>query len=146
VLVAIIANLPGFAYLNYRVIGLTVDTISVISLGMGLGLSFAVYTLAGIQEAAAGGARLLDAVKAALLGPGRWVLATFVMMVGGLAPWAFSPLLFQNEMSLILILLMVSNLIAGTLILPALIAWIHPRFLARNELEEGHDFAARAQS
>jgi predicted RND superfamily exporter protein len=145
VLVAVMANLPGFAYLNYRVIGLTVDTISVISLGTGLGLSFAVYTLAGIREAAAGRLPLAEAVRSGLLGPGRWVLGTFVVMVGGLAPWAFSPLLFQNEMSLILILLMVSNLIAGMLVLPALIAWLRPRFLTRNEPEEVRGFGAQAQ-
>lgn len=145
-LIAVMANLPGFAYLNYQVIGLTVDTISVISIGMGLGMCFAVYVLAGIREFAAGGPSLADAVRSALLGPGRWVFGTFVVIVAGLAPWAVSPLLFQNEMSLILILLMVSNLIGGMLILPALIMWLRPRFLTRDEVQEERDAAALAQS
>ncbi|MGH7840599.1 MAG: efflux RND transporter permease subunit [Candidatus Binataceae bacterium] len=131
VLIAIAANFLGFAYLNHEAIGLTTDTISVISLGMGLGLCFAVYLLAGIQEGAATGLALDDAVRAAIHGPGRWVISTFLVMVAGLAPWAFSPLLFQNEMSLILILLMITNLIAAMLILPAWLVWAHPRFLTR---------------
>ena len=52
-------------------------------------------------------------------------------MIGGILPWAFSPLLFHNEMSVLLIFLMGTNMIAGVLILPAFIAWRRPRFIAR---------------
>jgi hypothetical protein len=52
-------------------------------------------------------------------------------MVGGILPWAFSPLLFHNEMSLLLIFLMGTNMIAGVLILPAYIAWRQPNFVTR---------------
>jgi predicted RND superfamily exporter protein len=75
----------------------------------------------------------------ALRTTGAWVFATFLMMVGGLLPWVFSPLLFHNEMSVLLILLMSANMIAGLLILPAVIAWTRPRFITRYEQ------AARAQ-
>jgi predicted RND superfamily exporter protein len=130
VVLAIAANFLGFAYLNHNAIGLTTDTISVISLAIGLGLCFAVYLLSDIQEAAAN-ADLDDAVRSALRGPGRWIISTFVVMVAGLIPWAWSPLLFQNEMSQILILLMITNLIAAMLLLPALIVWLRPRFVTR---------------
>jgi len=144
VLIAMAANFLGFAYLNQNAIGLTTDTISVISLGMGLGLCFAVYLLAGIQDAMAAGLELDDAVRYAIHGAGRWVIATFLVIVAGLAPWALSPLLFQNEMSLILILLMVTNLLAAMLILPALIAWMRPHFLTHIEPERR--YGAQAQS
>ena len=52
-------------------------------------------------------------------------------MVGGILPWTFSPLLFHNEMSLLLIFLMGTNMIAGVLILPAYIAWRQPAFVTR---------------
>ena len=131
VLVALMANTLGFAYMNHHMIGLTVDTIPVISLGIGLGLSFAVYVLARIGEEGANGLRVNDAVKAALRKTGPAVLGSFVVILGGLIPWVFSPMLFQNEMSLILILLMTTNLIAGVLILPSLVAWTRPRFVTR---------------
>jgi hypothetical protein len=41
-------------------------------------------------------------------------------MVGGILPRAFSPLLFHNKMSLLLIFLMDTNMIADVPILPAL--------------------------
>jgi predicted RND superfamily exporter protein len=75
--------------------------------------------------------RVNDAVKAALRKTGPAVLGSFVVILGGLIPWVFSPMLFQNEMSLILILLMTTNLIAGVLILPSLVAWTRPRFVTR---------------
>jgi predicted RND superfamily exporter protein len=54
-------------------------------------------------------------------------------MVAALVPWVFSPVLFQNEMSALLILLMTTNLIAGLLIMPALRIVKRPRFLIRHE-------------
>jgi hypothetical protein len=42
-------------------------------------------------------------------------------------------LLFHNEMSVLLIFLMGTNMIAGVLILPAFIAWQRPWFIARYE-------------
>jgi hypothetical protein len=36
------ANLLAYTYMNRQLMGLTVDTISVISLGVGLGISYAI--------------------------------------------------------------------------------------------------------
>ncbi len=41
VLIALMANLIAFTYMNWEGMGLTVDTVSVISLGVGLGISYA---------------------------------------------------------------------------------------------------------
>jgi predicted RND superfamily exporter protein len=59
------------------------------------------------------------------------VLASYIVMVGGVLPWAFSPLLLHEQMSVLVVLLMSANLIAGVMLLPALIAWTRPRFLTR---------------
>ena len=58
----------------------------------------------------------------------RFILLSIAMIVVGLAPWVFSPLLFHNEMSELLILLMVANVLVGMLILPSYIAWRKPKF------------------
>jgi predicted RND superfamily exporter protein len=65
-------------------------------------------------------------------------------MMAGLAPWVFSPVLFQNEMSALLILLMTTNLIAGLLILPALLILIRPRFLVQYEPATTAEIPGRA--
>jgi len=110
-------------------IGITIDTIPVISLGIGLGVDYGIYTVSRIMDECMEGKSLEDAITIALRGTGAAVLATFSVIVGGLAPWAFSPVLFHNEMSVLLIILMFTNVIMGLLILPAYIAWARPRFI-----------------
>jgi hypothetical protein len=127
------ANFIAFVYMNLNDIGLTVDTLPVISLGIGLGVDYGIYTTMSIREEVMGGLSLNDAIAKGLRTTGVWVFSTFAVMVGGIFAWVFSPLLFHSEMSLLLILLMTTNLIAGLLLLPALIAWRRPRFITRYE-------------
>lgn len=127
----VMANFGAFVYMNARDIGVTIDTIPVISLGIGLGIDYGIYTVARICDEVRRGAVVEDAVTTALKTTGAAVFSTFAVMVGGILPWAFSPLLFHNEMSLLLIFLMGTNMIAGVLILPAYIAWRQPNFVAR---------------
>jgi predicted RND superfamily exporter protein len=137
---AVMANFGAFPYMNYQVIGLTIDTIPVISLGIGLGVNYAIYTVARIRDEVAAGAELDSAITTALHTTGGWVFATFAVMLGGMVPWVFSPLLFHNEMSVLLILLMVANLVVGLFIVPGYIAWQRPGFITRYATAE-----ARAQ-
>jgi predicted RND superfamily exporter protein len=127
----IMANFGAFVYMNARNIGLTIDTIPVISLGIGLGVDYGIYAVARIRDEVAGGATIEDAITTALRTTGVAVFMTFAVMIGGILPWAFSPLLFHNEMSVLLIFLMGTNMIAGVLILPTFIAWRRPHFIAR---------------
>ena len=127
----VMANFGAFVYMNVRGIGLTIDTIPVISLGIGLGVDYGIYTVARIRDEVAGGATIEDSITTALHTTGAAVFSTFAVMVGGILPWAFSPLLFHNEMSVLLIFLMGTNMIAGVLILPAYIAWRKPAFVTR---------------
>jgi predicted RND superfamily exporter protein len=131
IIAAVMANFIAFVYMNHRIIGLTIDTIPVISLGIGLGINYAIYTVGRIRDEVAAGAQFDTGISTAIRTTGGWVLATFAVMVAGMVPWVFSPLLFHNEMSLLLILLMVANLVVGLLILPGYIAWRQPNFIAR---------------
>jgi hypothetical protein len=133
----VMANFGAFVYMNARGIGLTIDTIPVISLGIGLGVDYGIYTVARIEDEVIGGATIDEAVATALRTTGAAVFSTFAVMIGGIVPWVFSPLLFHNEMSVLLIFLMGTNMIAGVLILPAFIAWRRPRFIARYERSPG---------
>jgi predicted RND superfamily exporter protein len=128
---AVMANFGAFIYMNARSIGLTIDTIPVISLGIGLGIDYGIYVVARIQDEVIGGATIEDAIITALSQTGAAVFSTFAVMIGGILPWAFSPLLFHNEMSVLLIFLMGTNMVAGCLILPSFIAWWRPHFIRR---------------
>lgn len=140
----VMANFGAFVYMNARGIGLTIDTIPVISLGIGLGVDYGIYTVARIRDEVTGGATIQNSVTTALRTTGAAVFSTFAVMVGGILPWAFSPLLFHNEMSVLLIFLMGTNMIAGVLILPAYIAWRRPAFISRYQQPDAAAQAATA--
>ena len=87
----VMANFGAFLYMNALTMGLTVDPIAVISLGIGLGIDYAIYTVARIRDEVIEGRTLNDAITTALRTTGVWVLATYAVMVGGMLPWLFSP-------------------------------------------------------
>jgi len=125
----IAANFGAFIYMRLFNIGITIDTIPVISLGIGLGVDYGIYTVSRILDECSAGAPLDSAITTALYGTGAAVFMTFATIVGGMVPWVFSPTLFHSEMSILLIILMFTNMIVGVLILPAFIAWMRPRFI-----------------
>jgi predicted RND superfamily exporter protein len=144
IVACIMANFGAFIYMNARDIGLTIDTIPVISLGIGLGVDYGIYTVARIRDEVIGGATLEDSITTALRSTGASVFSTFAVMIGGILPWTFSPLLFHEEMSVLLIFLMFTNMVAGVLVLPAYIAWRRPRFICRYEGVDESNQSSRA--
>jgi predicted RND superfamily exporter protein len=141
-LLSIASNFVAFLYMNLHSMGLTVDTLPVISLGIGLGVDYGIYLVARIRDEVIDGLVLNEAIAKSMRSTGVWVFSTYAVMVGGMLAWVFSPLLFHSEMSILLILLMSTNLVAGLLIMPALIAWKRPRFITR--YESGNTAAQRA--
>ena len=125
----VLANFGAFIYMNFRNIGLTIDTIPVISLGIGLGVDYGIYMIARIRDEVMGGMDVDDAIVLALKTTGVAVFNTFLVMIGGIFPWIFSPLLFHSQMSTLLIFLMGTNMIAGCVILPCYLSWARPKFV-----------------
>src|ERR1700730_4979143 len=78
------ANFGAFVYMNARDIGLTIDTIPVISLGIGLGVDYGIYPVARIRDEVRRGAVVEDAVTTALKTTGAAVFSPFTVMVGGI--------------------------------------------------------------
>jgi uncharacterized protein len=124
----VLANFGAFIYMNIRGIGLTIDTIPVISLGIGLGVDYGIYTVSRIRDEVMGGMDVDDAIVLALKTTGVAVFNTFLVMIGGIFPWIFSPLLFHSQMSTLLIFLMGTNMIAGCIVLPCYLSWARPKF------------------
>ncbi len=128
-LACVLANFGAFIYMNIRDIGLTIDTIPVISLGIGLGVDYGIYTVSRIRDEVMGGMEVDDAIVLALSTTGVAVFNTFLVMIGGIFPWIFSPLLFHSQMSTLLIFLMGTNMIAGCIVLPCYLSWARPKFV-----------------
>lgn len=131
--VVLLSNMFGMALMAFWNVGLNVNTLPVISLGIGFGVDYGIYIVARAIEEYQRQARpdlraaLIDGVATA----GKAVLYTAFLVSAGIAFWSFSPLRFQADMGIQLLIILTMNMLGGLLLLPALIALIRPRFILR---------------
>ncbi|HEU5465196.1 MAG TPA: MMPL family transporter [Candidatus Binatia bacterium] len=129
--VVLMSNTFGMALMAYWDIGLNVNSLPVISLGIGFGEDYGIYIVSrAIEEYRRQNhgdlnMALIEGVATA----GRAVLYTAFLISASIAFWAFSPLRFQAEMGTQLLIILTMNMLGGLLLLPALIAWLKPRFV-----------------
>lgn len=125
-----ISNYLTYAVMGALGIGLDVNVLPVVSLGVGLGVDYGIYIIGRIEEEIRGGADLNRAIQTSLVTAGKAVTFTASTMVVGIGFWGLSFLRFQAEMGLLLAFWMVTSMLSGLIILPTLITFLKPRFLS----------------
>ncbi len=101
-------------------IGLTVSTLPVAALAVGIGVDYGIYLYAGLEACRRQGLALADAWRHALRVTGKTVLLTGLTLAIGVGSWVFSALQFQADMGLILAFAFLANLLGALVLLPAL--------------------------
>ncbi len=127
-----LANAVVNAYMAARGIGLDLDTLPVIAVGVGFGIDYGIYILSRIQEGLRDGVALDEAVRDAIHLSGRTVAFTALSMTAGVLCFTPTALRFVGEMATLLALWMVASSATALTLLPALIVVIRPGFLARS--------------
>ena len=127
----ILANFLAFAYMVFKDIGMNINTLPVVALGIGLGVDYGLYIVSRIRDANQEEKDLGRAVVRGVTTAGRAVFFTATMMTAGVVFWYFSPLRFQAEMGFLLGILMMANMLVGIVVLPAIINIIKPKFIMR---------------
>tara|TARA_R110001583_G_scaffold58208_3_gene173775 strand:- start:10584 stop:12902 length:2319 start_codon:yes stop_codon:yes gene_type:complete len=107
-------------------IGLTVSTLPVIALGVGIGVDYGIYILSTMSTQLKAGANVHDAYLAALKERGSAVLITGFTLAIGVSTWFFSDLKFQVDMGVLLTFMFLVNMLAAVIVLPALAAFLWP--------------------
>lgn len=107
-------------------IGLTVSTLPVIALGVGIGVDYGIYILSTMSDRLRQGDRLFDAYLAALKERGSAVFFTGVTLAIGVSTWFFSALKFQVDMGVLLTFMFLVNMLGAIIVLPALMAVLYP--------------------
>lgn len=107
-------------------IGLTVSTLPVIALGVGIGVDYGIYILSTMSEELKNGSNVHDAYLAALKERGSAVLITGITLAIGVSTWFFSDLKFQVDMGILLTFMFLVNMLAAVIVLPALAAFLWP--------------------
>jgi predicted RND superfamily exporter protein len=131
VLSLVMANFLAFAYMGFKNIGLNINTLPVVSLGIGLGVDYGLYIVSRIKDTYKETNNLSEAVVAGVTTSGKAVFMTATMMTAGVFFWYFSPLRFQAEMGILLGILMMSNMLVGILVLPAIVNILKPKFVLK---------------
>jgi predicted RND superfamily exporter protein len=123
------AALISLAYMYVAKIGFDVNTLPVQALGVGVGVDYALYIMDRIVHERKRGNDLGESVRIAIQTTGLAVFFTGSTLVGGIIFWYFiSSLRFAADMSLLLSILLVANMLGAILVIPALITLFKPKF------------------
>lgn len=125
----IASNYLTYALMGARQIGLDVNALPVVAVGVGLGVDYGLYVIGRIQEEYRKSGDMDNAVVTALCTAGKAVAFTAGTMVFGVVFWSFSFLRFQADMGTLLLFWMIISMLGGLILLPTLVTLIKPRFI-----------------
>lgn len=105
-------------------IGITVATLPVVALGVGIGVDYALYMLGVMMQLLQTGVPLEEAYLRSLRFTGRVVMLTGFTLATGVGTWAFAPIKFQADMGILLAFMFLWNMIGALVLLPALASFL----------------------
>lgn len=121
----------GYWFMKAFDIGLTVATLPVMVLAVGIGVDYAFYIYSRLQEHLAAGQPIARALEHSILEVGMATIFTAVTLAIGVATWSFSSLKFQADMGKLLAFMFIVNLVMAMTALPALAVLLERLFPRR---------------
>ncbi|XSS65555.1 efflux RND transporter permease subunit [Pseudomonas sp. B11] len=115
-----LATFLGYWFMKALDIGLTVATLPVMVLAVGVGVDYAFYIYNRLQMHLAQGRDIVSAFQHALREVGVATVFTALTLSVGVATWSFSALKFQADMGLLLTFMFMANMLMAITLLPAL--------------------------
>jgi len=104
-------------------IGLKVNTLPVVALGVGIGVDYGIYIYNRLDILLKEGFNLQEAYYQTLRLTGRAVIFTGFTLAAGVGTWIFSDLQFQADMGILLCFIFLANMVGAIVMLPALVRW-----------------------
>jgi len=118
----------GYWFMEKFQIGLTVATLPVMVLAVGIGVDYAFYIYNRLTLHLAMGEDIHSAMEHALEFEGMATIFTALTLAVGVATWSFSALKFQADMGKLLAFMFMINLIMALTALPALVVLLEKIF------------------
>lgn len=125
----IISNTLTFAFMAWKGIGMSINTVPVAALGIGLGVDYAFYVADRIKEEIAAGNTPEGAIRTALHSAGMGVLVTASVLILSTLLWWASSLRFQAEMGLLMAIWLGISAMSALFVMPAVIYVFRPDFI-----------------
>jgi uncharacterized protein len=117
-----LVSLLAYALMTILEIGLKVNTLPVVALGVGVGVDYGIYIYSRLDGLLKSGMSLTEAYAKTLEITGVGVIFTGVTLAIGVVTWIFSPLKFQADMGILLTFMFLVNMLGAILLLPAIAA------------------------
>ncbi|MDP3672795.1 MAG: MMPL family transporter [Telluria sp.] len=114
-----VATFIGYAFMKQLQIGLTVATLPVMVLAVGIGVDYAFYIYSRLQAHLACGEPIGSALEKSIQEIGIATIFTAITLSIGVATWSFSELKFQADMGKLLSFMFLVNLVMAMTALPA---------------------------
>ncbi len=115
-----LVSLLAYALMTILEIGLKVNTLPVVALGVGIGVDYGIYIYSRLDSLIKDGKPLKEAYELTLRITGSGVIFTGITLAIGVVTWIFSPLKFQADMGILLTFMFLVNMLGAILLLPAL--------------------------
>jgi uncharacterized protein len=129
-----LANIMVNAYMGYRNVGINLQSLPIVTVGVGFGIDYALYIVSRAVEEYKGD--VTEAVRLGVATAGKAVTFTAVTLVMSTTLWAFSHIRFCSEMGLLLALWMTVSFFGSMTFVPAVLVLWKPKFFLR-AVEEG---------
>jgi predicted RND superfamily exporter protein len=126
-----IGTFVGYWFMKELQIGLTVATLPVMVLSVGIGVDYAFYIYNRLQLHLANGQHIVKALEHSILEVGTATIFTAITLAIGVATWSFSALKFQADMGKLLAFMFMVNMVMAMTVLPAFAVWLERLFPRR---------------
>ena len=126
-----IGTFIGYWFMKELEIGLTVGTLPVMVLAVGIGVDYAFYIYNRLQLHLANGVGIVKALEHSILEVGTATIFTALTLAVGVATWSFSALKFQADMGKLLAFMFLVNMVMAMTVLPAFAVWLERLFPRR---------------
>ncbi|MHC9511251.1 efflux RND transporter permease subunit [Kangiella sp. M94] len=127
ILPLVVVSFLAQALMTWLEIGLTVATLPVIALGVGIGVDYGIYIFSRMVGFIRSGMSVADAYFETLKLTGNAVLFTGLTLAIGVSTWLMSDLQFQADMGIMLTFMFLVNMLGAIILLPALAALLYRR-------------------
>jgi predicted RND superfamily exporter protein len=124
------ATTLSYACMALLGMGLNVNTVPMIAVGIGLGVDYSIYMMDRIKEEMSIVGDIQEATTRAVATTGVAISFTATTLIGGIIMWiVVSDLRFQADSARLLVIMLVLNASAAMFLIPAIIDIFKPKFI-----------------
>lgn len=126
-----VANLFVFGYMGFADIGLSLQTLPVSAIAVGIGVDYGIYLMSRIKEETIKLQDLEAGIVEAVRTAGNAITITALIIITGVGFWFISDIKFQSDMGFFLALVTFFHLLGSLFFLPTLVYMVKPSFILK---------------